>query len=227
MIGASDLAPLIGAARSQTSDVGFRQGTVLSWDGANGTNSVEVGGVTVQNIPVLNLGDFTILERGDVVALLRFQTTYFILGRVIPPSSPDVNRATLGFAQSTGFASSLTLTPTATALASTTIAVPEWADEVLLTVLATVSAQNTAATDDILMCTAYANGANGATMLSQAGAGNRVSQAAIAVNLVTNPGATITAEVRGQTNSGFANTWTGDAFTVAYVTAQAIFRRVN
>lgn len=227
MNGASDLAPLIGAATRQTSDVGFRQGTVLAWDGAAGTNSVEIGGVTVRNLPVLNLGDFTILQPGDVVALLRFQQTYFILGRVIPPQSPDVNRSTLAFAQSTGFASSITVTPTMTAVASTSIAVPTWADEAMVMVMATVSTQNTATTDDILMSVAYANGANGATMLTQAAPNARVAIASVASNLVTNPGATVTAEVRAQTNSGFSNTWVGDAFTAAYVAATVLFRRVS
>lgn len=223
MSRADDLAPLL---RQAGGDVGFRQGTVVTW-ASDGTNAVDVGGTRLVNLPALNIGDYVVLQPGDVVGLLRFKTTFFILGRIQLPGPPDPDRATVAFDVATGFDAGVTLTPSYAILASCTLDVPEWADEALVTATSTVSAQNTAAQTDLAMCKTEINGLNGATMLTTVGAGDRGAISTTATFLITDPPASILCTAQGQTNSTFSQTWTGDVFTAAYINATAIYRRTS
>lgn len=226
MVG--DLSGILAAAANPSSPaVSFRQGTVTLWDGSTGQNIVNVGGTDVHDLPCLNIGDFVTLIPGDVVGLLRVGATYMILGRIVPPEPPDVNRAVVAFDVQSGFAANITLTPTEATLTSCTLTVPDWADEALVTAMCTYSLQNTAAQIDIAMCHTEIVGVKGADVLQRVGAGERGALATTAIRLITNPGSTILCTARGETNSTFNQTWNGDAFTSAYITATAIYRRTG
>ncbi|QWF81129.1 hypothetical protein [Amycolatopsis sp. CA-230715] len=69
------------------SDIGFHQGVVESWDDATGVNSVSLNGAILTNLRCLSIGPGILLSVGDVVALLRFQQTYFILGKIAAPGA--------------------------------------------------------------------------------------------------------------------------------------------
>lgn len=142
MQGAADLAPIIAAAQQGTPDVGFRQGTVISWDSSTSSNAVEIGGVVVRDLTVLNLGDFTILQPGDVVGLLRYRTTYFILGRVIPPSAPQTDRSVFDYDASGQSQQNYAIATTGGKFAPATITPPSWAGEVLVHATADASFNN-------------------------------------------------------------------------------------
>lgn len=62
-------------------DFGFRQGTVISWDAQTGANVIDVGGEPFDNIPMLAISSVT-MAAGDSVGVLRFKSTYFLLGRI-------------------------------------------------------------------------------------------------------------------------------------------------
>jgi hypothetical protein len=66
-------------------DLCFNQGIVTTWDEATGNNSIMVNGNTFSNFRVLSTSDSIFLAAGDTVGLLRFQSTYFILGRIAAP----------------------------------------------------------------------------------------------------------------------------------------------
>lgn len=95
MAGAYDLADLIAfggrfgpggdPARGQGGDIGFHQGVVTSWNSLTGENTLMVAGGEVRDIPVLSTADSIMLAEGDSVGLIRFKSTYFILGRIAPP----------------------------------------------------------------------------------------------------------------------------------------------
>lgn len=74
-----DLAPYM--VPPGKADLGFRQGTLLAWDPQTGANTVEVGGTKLSNIPTLSASTLA-LAAGDVVALLRYRSTFFITGRI-------------------------------------------------------------------------------------------------------------------------------------------------
>lgn len=94
MAGVYDLADLItfgerfgpgGNPASGGGDVGFHMGTVTEWDSSTGENVLMVAGGTVSNVPVLSTADSIMLAPGDTVGLIRFKSTYFILGRIAAP----------------------------------------------------------------------------------------------------------------------------------------------
>lgn len=93
MSASRDLAKLLTAASpftstgtAQQAELSFRQGIISAWDAAAGTNTVHVGGTNIHNVAVLVTGDSLVLGVGDLVGLLRFKQTYFILGRITEPS---------------------------------------------------------------------------------------------------------------------------------------------
>lgn len=65
--------------------LGFHQGVVDAWDSITGANTVRVLGTTINDLPVLSTADSIMLTEGDLVGVMRFQATYFILGRIAPP----------------------------------------------------------------------------------------------------------------------------------------------
>ncbi|MBN6037483.1 hypothetical protein [Amycolatopsis sp. 195334CR] len=99
------LADLVAAqqqAPQHSSELGFHQGIVLTWDNLSGANTVNVQGSTFTNLKVLTSGSGVLFTPGDTVALLRFQTTYFILGRVAAPGAGATLATRTGFAANTG-----------------------------------------------------------------------------------------------------------------------------
>lgn len=221
--GAADLAPLLASAGLP--DVGFHQGTVTAWNEVTGTNTVTVNGATLTNLPALNLGEFVILEPGDVVGLLRFKHTYFILGRIILPSGPDNNRATLSFDNASAIETNFGLTTTETSRAAVTLTVPSWADEALVTAIAGCQAVNSRAVVDYLRLDTRIAGVDGGLSLSfPADPGGIGAGTVSSTRLVSSPGATIAVSARVLANGG---TWSVNASTGATVSAFALFRRVN
>lgn len=88
-------------------DLGFHQGTVLAWDSDTNTNTILVGAGEVHDIPTMSTGDNILMGVGDHVALLRFKSTFFVLGRITPPGesySFGMEAAEVSTLQSTGSA---------------------------------------------------------------------------------------------------------------------------
>jgi hypothetical protein len=85
----SPLAALLtaaGAGGSQPlAELGFHQGTVVEWDPLTGTNVIEVLGAPIEDVPVLTTGDNVLLTVGNQVAVLRYRSKYFVLGRITAP----------------------------------------------------------------------------------------------------------------------------------------------
>lgn len=75
----SDLTPLFNQAGM--SELGFRQGVVVAWNPVAHTNLVDVGGVEIPNVLFLGVIDPAI-DVGSVIGLLRYHSTYFIIGRI-------------------------------------------------------------------------------------------------------------------------------------------------
>lgn len=86
MSRATNLAPLFFPPPSD--EVSFRQGQVLAFDLSTGENSIDVGGATLVNVPLLNVTDSVSLTEGTIVGLLKWKSSWWIIGRVILPNSP-------------------------------------------------------------------------------------------------------------------------------------------
>lgn len=89
--GPEVLLPLLAAAAGGggRSPLGFHQGVIEAWDETDNTNTVRIQGNVFTDLKVLTTSDTIMLGPGDVVGILRFQTTYFVLGRISSPGAGD------------------------------------------------------------------------------------------------------------------------------------------
>ena len=82
---------------SGTTDIGYHIGTVLSWDDITAANTIRINGNEFNNLRVITAGPAINIEEGDTVVVMRFQTQYFILGKVAAPGAGAAMRAVAGF----------------------------------------------------------------------------------------------------------------------------------
>lgn len=80
---------LLAGNTGEMPDLGFHQGVIVAWDGQTGANTIRVAGSDVHNLAMLNITEALVLRAGHVVGLLRFKNTYFILGRIVAPSTNE------------------------------------------------------------------------------------------------------------------------------------------
>lgn len=76
-------------AQRSVADVGYHQGVIRAWNRQTGDNVIDVVGTPITNVPMLNITEALVLRVGHVVGLLRYKTSYFILGRIVIPGSAD------------------------------------------------------------------------------------------------------------------------------------------
>lgn len=83
-----NLVPLL-AAENAGAGVGFRQGTVVAYDQDTAANIVQVGNSLIENMPILNTSEASLLVPGDVVGILTAGGTWAIMGRLVIPGTPE------------------------------------------------------------------------------------------------------------------------------------------
>lgn len=88
-----DLVPLVTAPAGASTPVGYRQGVVVSWNRADATGTVLVGGTLMENLPCQSVTEASLLVPGDVVGILTAGATWAILGRFIRAGSPEAAQA--------------------------------------------------------------------------------------------------------------------------------------
>lgn len=84
----SDLVPYLQRSVVAGQSVGFRQGVVVAWNQATAENIVKLGDALMDNVPVLNTSEASLLIPGDVVMLLISGSTCAVIGRVTIPGTP-------------------------------------------------------------------------------------------------------------------------------------------
>src|SRR5690242_8706771 len=131
MMRGEDLAGLLAPNR-QEDPLGFHSGTVLAWDTNTGANSVQVAGAVLADVPILNTSEAIKLEAGDVVGLLRFRSTYFILGRVTVPGTDAFGSSSVDFDAQGDTATGFALSTSPASKVSRSFTVPEWARRALV-----------------------------------------------------------------------------------------------
>lgn len=80
---------LLAGNTGELPDLNFHQGVIVAWDVQTGANVIRVAGSDINNIQMLNSTESLVLERGNIVGLLKFKNTYFILGRIVTPNTPN------------------------------------------------------------------------------------------------------------------------------------------
>lgn len=217
----ADIASLFAAPENAES---FRQGVVLTFNPATGANTVSVGGATLTNLPILVGGDTVNYAPGDVVILLKFRSSWAILGRIVVPGSQELTAAAVSFATLSAYASNFQVNTTYIARATGTVTVPTWANEASFVVIGLLGAINSTAATGIIQAYVEVDGNNGNVPYMEAPATNAVSVTpALAKTITVTGGATITARLMASTSVG---TWAASASARAGLEGTFIFRKV-
>lgn len=87
------LPPSPGPAQAMA----YRQGTVITFNPATLENTVNVGGTVLENLPLLGVGEATLLTPGAVVGLMAIggggAKSFAIIGRLVRPNTADATEA--------------------------------------------------------------------------------------------------------------------------------------
>lgn len=222
----ADLAGLFAPPAESES---YRQGVIQAFNPSTGANSVKVGGATLTNLPILVSGDTVNYAENDVVILMRYQSSWAILGRVVTAGSAELTAAAVDFYA--GHNSNLvvfTITSALQTRSSLTVPTPSWANSALFFASSTLVVSNPSAGTDSARTSTDINGVSGGETTHQVvNDGNFYSLNTSVARQLGVGGAgplnpTTLIETRIRTNGG---TWTnGGRWT--YLNAIGIFRRI-
>lgn len=218
----TDLAPLL---QQQKTNLGMRQGTIYSFNTTTGENWVKAGGSYLQDLPILNSADAVTYAAGDIVALLRYKSTYFILGRIIAPGGSTFAASAVEFGSGAGYrAGDFAVTPNDKAVLTDTIDVPAWANLALVTNIVTMTVNQVGGSSyDIATVTAGAGGYTGAAMYSTVEPDD-IAQVTATYHAIISVDGGSSIDVEARVHSGSAN-WSVSPWNVANLDATALFRR--
>jgi hypothetical protein len=207
--------------------VRFRQGTITAWNAATGSNTIDVAGGTLTDVPILNTGEAIALKAGHVVCLLGQGMSWFIIGRVTPPNDPSFAGASLAFASDTAQATNFALATTLATKASVALTVPAWADEAAVMAVGTCTLVNPRPAADFASCAVLIDGVSGPgvqqgfAINAAADNGDVQSLASSSSRVLVPGGATILCEMQIRSQ---AASWVAQATNIAGISAVAIFR---
>ncbi|WP_329068994.1 hypothetical protein [Amycolatopsis sp. NBC_01480] len=68
-------------------DTGLYTGVILTWDESSGVNTVNINGVPMSNLRVIQSGIGLVYQPNDTVIVQRKGTQYFIMGKVAAPGA--------------------------------------------------------------------------------------------------------------------------------------------
>lgn len=173
---ADDLAPLLAAAGRP--DVGFHSGRVLAWNTDTGANTIDVAGAELTDVPILNTGEAIALRAGHVVALLRFKSSYFILGRVTMPGTDQFASASVYFWGANQEAIGFGVSDVWNTKVFEDVYGPAWADEALLFMTTHAGIYSTAGATRWLETRTTIDGLEGPDVLAGVTTGNAVTSSA-------------------------------------------------
>jgi hypothetical protein len=88
---ADDLVPLL--LPESGAGLGFRQGVVVEWNPETAENQILIGGTVMQDLPILNTSEAALLAPGAVVGVITNGATWFVLGRITIPNTPEAASA--------------------------------------------------------------------------------------------------------------------------------------
>lgn len=82
MADSSDIVPLV---QSDEANLGYREGTVISWNRETNANQIRIGNTIINDIPVITTSDIVAINPGDSVAVIKYNSTFGIIGRTATP----------------------------------------------------------------------------------------------------------------------------------------------
>lgn len=87
---AQTIARLMTAGLAQptgSDDTGLYTGVILTWDESSGVNTVQINGVAMSNLRVVQSGIGMVYQPGDTVMVQRKGSQYYIQGKVAAPGA--------------------------------------------------------------------------------------------------------------------------------------------
>lgn len=161
----ADLTNLFQAPAGRES---YRQGTILTFNPATGANTVQVGGAVLANLPILIGGDTVNLDAGDAVVLLRYASSWAILGRIVIPGNEALQSTAVDFYAASANADdpgapglNFAVTTSFISGAIVTVDTPTWANSALIQAVGRHVVQNTTGASNMLRSIVDINGAGG------------------------------------------------------------------
>lgn len=79
MADSDDLVPIV---EPDSTNLGYRQGVVVSWDRDTNANQIRIGSTVINDIPVITTADVVAIQPGDSVAIVKFNSSLGIIGRI-------------------------------------------------------------------------------------------------------------------------------------------------
>lgn len=203
----------------------FRQGTVLTYNVNDGSNTIDVGGATLTDVPLLNISDVTLLSPGDVVVLMKMRESWAIMGRVVIPGSEVLATGAIRTATAGATDSGFEVEDDWTTIASNSLNVPGWANRVLVMIVVRATVVNTSGADSFVAVRGRIGGQTGGWGYSGIPDNTQITLCESATDIVINPGSTVLYE--GQIDHGGASgTWPSSPPNILNVNGIAIFYRL-
>lgn len=170
-MNSDDLTPFLKASNGKP-EVGFHQGRVMAWNQNTSKNTISMAGAVLSDVPILNGTEPLILKEGDIVGMLRFKTSYFILGRIMVPGQTEVGSLP-GLQQGVGASErSFPLSVDDSNVAQAVIQVPEWANQALVMCTANATIHNPDANHRFVYLAATVSGGFGGEMYASINPGD-------------------------------------------------------
>lgn len=172
----------------------FCQGVILSFSSIDGTNTVGVNGTTLTNLTMSLTGAEVDYSVGDRVLLIVLGNTYMIHSKIVSPGSAAFGSASQAFASSSNTVANVGSTTTVSAIVSTSLNVPSWANQAMVWLIGTAQAVNTGASSGACYSQVQITGLAATPLLTTlvvSGGANPMTSADVQTMAVT-PGGTIT-----------------------------------
>lgn len=222
-MSADDLADLI-TGLSIDPDIGFHSGRIVSWDPATGTNTVDVAGGLLPDLPMLNIGDTVNLAIGDTVGILRYRSTMFIIGRVTVPGSGIIASQAVEFESKTPTGAGFALSTSDAVVVTAAMSPPPWANRALVHATLNADARNTRGVNDAMLASVWIDAFGGSQLLTDVDAGQTgYIGASHAIAAAIFPG-TESFDVTGRMMTNGA-AWTSDPINRAVLSVSCTYTR--
>lgn len=226
-MNADDLAGLLAttpAADTSLPALGLHIGEVRAWNPATGQNTIMLAGTPVDDLPMLNIGDTTNLAVGDTVVVLRSKSAYFIVGRVVTPSSGVFATSAVSFYANSDVTSGYALTTSETIRATISIAIPAWANRALIVANVVSTGVNSTGANDAIFASVWIDSFNGPQTVNSVApglTGNATS--AYYTQAVTVPGGSFDVTARTRTNTAG---WAANALNRTLLNVAVTFTKI-
>lgn len=189
----------------------FAQGQLVTFNPLTGQNTVNVNGSVYTNLPLLNVPDVVNMVAGSVVMLAQLGGSYAIMGRVVVPSSSQLNSSVILPIAAGGSHNNFAITTGATNVQTNTITAPAWANFVSFIAVGAGCVESGTSTFYQAEITwalsspvTTANGANVTQTTTGAGQNTCFACSASASRVAITPGATLTVNVSMLAGAGIA-----------------------